>query len=166
MPKTDQGVQPGRYMLIPRTLTFIFRGDEVLLLKGAPHKRLWANKFNGVGGHVERGEDILSAARREIHEETGLDIDPLVLCGTVIVDTGEEVGIGIYVFRGEYASGELVPSAEGDLAWVPVNRLEDYPLVEDIPLLVQKALQQARTGVVFAARYRYDSAGRLVIFFG
>ncbi|MDP3183744.1 MAG: NUDIX domain-containing protein, partial [Anaerolineales bacterium] len=66
MPASEQGVSRDRYMLIPRTLIFLRRGDSVLLIKGAPHKRLWANKYNGVGGHLERGEDVLSAARREL----------------------------------------------------------------------------------------------------
>ena len=38
---------------------------EVLLLRGAADKRLWANRYNGLGGHVEAGEDVLSAAKRE-----------------------------------------------------------------------------------------------------
>ncbi|HLB48576.1 MAG TPA: NUDIX domain-containing protein, partial [Anaerolineales bacterium] len=65
MPATDQGIRPERYQLIPRVLIFITHGREVLLLKGAPTKRIWASKYNGVGGHVERGEDFISAARRE-----------------------------------------------------------------------------------------------------
>lgn len=64
MPSSDQGINRERYMLIPRMLIFLRRGESVLLLKGAPTKRLWAGKYNGVGGHVERGEDILSAARK------------------------------------------------------------------------------------------------------
>jgi 8-oxo-dGTP diphosphatase len=43
MPKSDQGVQTKRYQIIPRVLIFIFDGDRVLLIKGAPNKRLWAN---------------------------------------------------------------------------------------------------------------------------
>jgi len=55
MPQSDQGVTRDRYMLIPRTIIFLRRGDFCLLIKGAPTKRLWAGKYNGVGGHVERG---------------------------------------------------------------------------------------------------------------
>jgi 8-oxo-dGTP diphosphatase len=60
MPSSEQGLSFDRYVCIPRTLIFITRGDKVLLLKGAANKRIWANKYNGVGGHVERGEDVLS----------------------------------------------------------------------------------------------------------
>ena len=65
MPASEQGVDFSRYMLIPRVLIFLRRGNSVLLLKGAPTKRLWAGKYNGVGGHVEAGEGILSAAQRK-----------------------------------------------------------------------------------------------------
>ncbi len=166
MPKADQGVQSDRYMLIPRTLCFIFRGDEVLLIKGAPHKRLWANKYNGVGGHIERGEDVLTAARREVREETGLDIQSLSLCGTVTVDTGDAVGIAIFVFRGEYRGGQIIPSHEGELAWISLDQLEKHPLVEDIPVLLRKVREQNGTGAVFSAHYAYTDDERLVITFG
>jgi len=74
MPHSDQGVTADRYTVIPRTAIFLRRGDSYLLLKGAPTKRLWANKYNGLGGHVERGEDVLSATRRELLEETDLTL--------------------------------------------------------------------------------------------
>ena len=69
MPQSDQGITKDRYTVVPRVAIFLRRGDAVLLLKGAPTKRLWANKYNGLGGHVERGEDAMSAARRELLEE-------------------------------------------------------------------------------------------------
>ena len=69
MPVSEQGVTLDRYMLIPRTMIFLRRGNSYLLLKGAPTKRLWAGKYNGLGGHVEMGEDVLSSAKRELQEE-------------------------------------------------------------------------------------------------
>ena len=40
-------------MLIPRVLIFLTRGESILLLKGATTKRLWADKYNGIGGHAD-----------------------------------------------------------------------------------------------------------------
>ena len=46
MPQSDQGVTSDRYTIIPRTAIFLRRDESYLLLKGAPTKRLWANKYN------------------------------------------------------------------------------------------------------------------------
>jgi 8-oxo-dGTP diphosphatase len=165
MPKSDQGVLSGRYSLIPRTLTFIRKNDEVLLIKGAPYKRLWANKYNGVGGHVERGEDVLSSARREVLEETGLDVQTLRLAGTITIDTGEEAGILVFVYQGEYPGGEIVASREGSLEWIPLARLWEYPLVEDLPLLLGRIFAGEEGGKQFSGHYEYDETGRLVTHF-
>jgi len=166
MPLSDQGTSQDRYTLIPRTLIFLTRGDNLLLLKGAPTKRLWANKFNGIGGHIDPGEDILSAAKRELIEETGLSPEILWLCGTIMIDTGVNPGIGIYIYRGECLKGDPIPSPEGTPTWIPINHLKNYPLVEDLYTLLPRILTHKTNDPPLSALYAYNQEDQLVIKFG
>jgi len=163
MPVSDQGVNLERYMLIPRTAIFVRRGDSYLLLKGAPTKRLWAGKYNGLGGHVEQGEDVLSAAQRELLEETGL-VAELWLCGTVVVDSGQNPGICLYVFSGECLDGEPKPSIEGAAEWVRFEALGELPVVEDLPVLLGRIHTMQRGDVPFSARSFYQNEKLIVQF--
>ena len=152
-------------MLIPRTAIFLRRGDAYLLLKGAPTKRLWANKYNGLGGHIERGEDINSSAKRELLEESGLSAD-VWLCGTVIIETGQNPGICLYVFTGESTAGSPLPSSEGQAEWIDYDRLNSLPVVEDLPILLGRVHAMRKGDPPFAARSFYDEHDHLTVLFG
>jgi 8-oxo-dGTP diphosphatase len=162
MPKSDQGIFHDRYQVIPRVLIFVTRQDEILLLKGAPTKKLWANAYNGVGGHIEKGEDVYTAARRELCEETGLTVLQMKLCAIVMIDADEPVGIGMFVFRAEYDGGEIINSSEGALEWVKVDALDQYRLVEDLPVLIPAVLDLDDKAEPLSIIYSYDDE-KLVI---
>ncbi len=169
MPKQDQGIDVSlkrqRYTVIPRTLVFITRGDQVLLLRGSPQKRIWANRYNGIGGHIERDEDVYSAALREVREETGLEIDDLRLVGLINIDGDQPAGIMLFVFTATSRSGEPIPSEEGTLEWIDRRQLAQIDLVEDLPTILPRALDLPPNALPFFAHYHYDEQERLIIQF-
>jgi 8-oxo-dGTP diphosphatase len=126
----------------------------------------WAGKLNGVGGHIEQGEDPTSAAKREILEETGYSPDSLQLTGMVIVDIGIVPGISLYVYAGKvHSTNPPLVNDEGTLEWIQLSELQDSDLVEDLPLLIPKSLESYEQKSVFSALYFYDNEGSLNIKF-
>ena len=167
MPSADQGASKSkdRYHLVPRVLCFVTLGDEVLLLKGAPTKKIWPGKYNGLGGHVERGESVHAAALREIREEAGVEVKDLRLRGVITIETGEPAGIGLFVFTATALERAVLPSAEGALEWIPVHRIAELDAVEDLPLLLPRILIVRPDSPCFSARYIYSADDHLVIEF-
>jgi 8-oxo-dGTP diphosphatase len=169
MAKTDQGIEVSlkrqRYTVIPRTLVFITRGDCVLLLRGAPSKRIWANKYNGIGGHIERDEDIYAAALREVREETGLEVDDLRLVGLINIDGDQPTGILLFVFTATSRSDDPISSEEGSLEWIDRDRITQVDLVEDLPIILPRAIDRPPGAPPFFAHYHYDEQERLIIHF-
>ncbi len=83
------------------------------------------------GGHVEPGEAFTDAVRREVKEETGLDILRPTLCG--VKDYIQEDGSRyiVMLFRADNFSGELRSSDEGRVFWIERDELTQYKLACD-----------------------------------
>lgn len=89
-----------------------------------------AGKWIGVGGKFEEGESPDDCVRREVQEETGLSLDAVRFRGivTFVSDTwGTEY---MHLFTSDRFSGALHPCDEGELAWVPVDRVPELNLWE------------------------------------
>jgi 8-oxo-dGTP diphosphatase len=151
-----------RYQVIPRVLCFVTEADDVLLLKGAPDKRLWAGLYNGLGGHVEAGESVYAAARREIMEEAGLAVTSLRLCAVVMIEgQSSPAGIGMFVFTAQAANRQVRASAEGALYWVPVSQIGGLETVEDLPRLVPLVLGLPPGAPPLGGHYSNTAGGEL-----
>ncbi len=159
MPNNPQVIIQGRYQVVPRTIIFIFRDELVLLQKGAETKKINPGYLNGLGGHLERSEDVLSGARRELAEEADISCEDLQLAGTIMIDVEENQGILLFVFTGEKITGEPHGSDEGPLQWVPVDRVDANKVMDDIPELISQVLRFKKTGEVFFGKYLYASDG-------
>ncbi len=164
----DQGADAtdSRWIVIPRTLCFVFNGEDVLLMQRAPHKRVFPNKYNGLGGHIERDEDPLTSARREIREECGLDVPALRLRGVHNIHAGVQSGILLFVFTGYSESRDFVDEGrEGTLHWVPRAQLGNTDLVEDLPLILPRILEMPENASPYFAHVSYDEDDQIQMHF-
>ncbi|HEX2057760.1 MAG TPA: NUDIX hydrolase [Actinomycetota bacterium] len=103
----------------------VVRDEKLLMIRRAkePGAGLWSLP----GGRVEHGEYLADALRREIAEETGLEVEVRDLVGIL-----EVVGDPHYVILDYFAevAGDASPVASGDASdarWVPLDEVASLP---------------------------------------
>jgi 8-oxo-dGTP pyrophosphatase MutT (NUDIX family) len=116
-------------MATPCVVCHIRREGRVLLqLKR--EGRVGGGLWNGPGGKIDDGESPETAVRREVLEETGLELDEVEHHGTLTFYFGaapEPVYI-VDVFTSDSFAGELCAGDEGTLEWhaedaIPYERM-------------------------------------------
>lgn len=124
------------YTPILATLGYVLSADRqrvLLIHRNRRQEDAHFGKYNGLGGKLDSGEDVVSGMCREIREEAGIECESLRLCGTIswpgFGKHGED-WFG-FIFLIEAWHGQpLADNAEGTLEWVEVRRLLDLPLWE------------------------------------
>ena len=155
-----------RWLTIPRTLSFVMNGDDVLLMKRAAQKRIFPNQYNGLGGHIERDEDPYSGALREIEEESGLSPHSLRLRSIHNIDAGGETGILLFVYTAISDAREVRQDCpEGKLEWIPKDKVFDLDLVEDLPELLTRIFAMGDDQPPLHAHVSYDDDGNIALRF-
>ncbi len=122
------------YSPILATLGYVFSPDRrrVLLVhrtaRPGDHHHC---KYNGLGGKLERDEDIVTGMKREILEEAGIFCETLQLAGTISWPGFGKNGEDWFGFLFRILTWSGTPfeqNAEGTLSWVDVNAVMALPM--------------------------------------
>src|SRR5688572_21770747 len=142
------------YTPILATLGYVLspdRRDVLMIHRNRRAEDAHLGKYNGLGGKLDAGEDVVAGMRREVREEAGLECLALRLRGTVswpgFGKQGEDwFGFIFLVERGR--GTPLAGNPEGTRSWVPVERVLrlELPLWEGdrhfLPLVFDGAVGQ------------------------
>lgn len=122
------------YTPIIGTLGYVLSpdGTRVLLIhRNAREDDAHLGKYNGLGGKMQRDEDVVTCMRREIREEAGIECVELRLRGTIswpgFGPKGED-WLGFVFLIDRFTGTPLERNPEGTLSWVPVKDILSLPL--------------------------------------
>ncbi len=168
MGAAQQGFDSARWMVIPRTLIFLTNGGDLLLLKRSANRRVFPNRYNGLGGHVERDETLETAALREVREECGIPPDQIRdfrLRAISHVASDARGGIMVFIFSGEALTREVRATSEGELSWIPLSDVYGLPLVDDLPPLLPRLFGETARRELIYLHVRYNASDQMIITF-
>ncbi|HBS63539.1 MAG TPA: 8-oxo-dGTP diphosphatase [Stenotrophomonas sp.] len=124
------------YTPIVATLGYVLSADgkqALMIHRNARPGDQHLGKYNGLGGKVERDEDVAAGMRREIREEAGIECGTMRMRGTIswpgFGKQGEDWFGFVFVIE-DYTGTPLTANPEGTLEWVDVDKIEDLPLWE------------------------------------
>ena len=90
-------------------------------------------KYNGLGGKMEPGEDIVTCMQRELHEEAGIRATELCLRGTInwtgFGPNGED-WLGFIFLITAFEDEPFARNEEGTLDWHHVEAIMELPMWE------------------------------------
>ena len=107
------------------------KGEYLMLHRVKKKNDINHDKWIGVGGGFEYGESPEECAIRETREETGLTLTDYRYRGIVTFDwAGADETQYMHLFTATAWTGEMTECSEGNLEWVPKEKVCDLPIGE------------------------------------
>lgn len=129
------------------------RGEYLMLHRVKKKNDINHDKWIGVGGGFEHGESPEECALRETREETGLTLTDCRFRGIVTFDCEGQETLYMHLFTASGWTGELTDCDEGELEWVPKEKVYDLPIWEGDKIFF-RLLEQERP--FFSLKLSYD----------
>lgn len=102
------------------------------------------------GGHVEKGEDLVSSIIREVKEETNLDIKDPVLKGIMEYkcDKGQDMYL-VFIYKATSFSNTLKDSKEGHLAFKKISEIKKEEWSSDMEEILKIIYDEKITDISY-----------------
>ena len=114
--------------MINTTLCYILRGDECLMLHRVKKENdLNKDKWIGIGGKFEDKESPEDCLLREVREETGLTLTDYAYRGIVTFVSDRWPTEYMHLFTAHGFTGDVKTCDEGELEWLPWDKLTQIP---------------------------------------
>jgi 8-oxo-dGTP diphosphatase len=131
---------------IPTVDAIIQNSSSILLIKRS--KDPYKNQFALPGGFVNKGETIEEAIKREVYEETSLEVHPIDILGVYSDPKRDPRGhmmtvvFIVLVIRGNPSAGDDAK----EISWIPIEKINDIKIAFDHKLVIHDYLQWKKEG--------------------
>lgn len=111
------------------TLCYIEKEGQYLMLHRVKKEHdINRDKWIGIGGKFEEKESPEECLLREVKEETGLTLTRYAYRGLVTFVSDRWTTEYMHLFTADEFTGEMIECSEGDLEWVPKDKVRELPI--------------------------------------
>jgi ADP-ribose pyrophosphatase YjhB (NUDIX family) len=117
-------------------------------------KEPYKNKFALPGGFVNEGETIEEAIKREVYEETSLEVHPIDILGVYSDPKRDPRGhimtvvFVVIIVRGNPSAGDDAK----EISWIPIEKISDIKIAFDHKLVIHDYLRWKKEGGTYCTQ--------------
>ena len=130
--------------MILSTLCYLQQEGQYLMLHRVKKKNdMNQDKWIGIGGKLEAGESPEECLLREAREETGLTLTDYAFRGVVTFVSDQWGTEYMFLYTASGFSGTMKDCDEGNLEWVPFDKIPTLPLWQGDHIFLRLLRQDA-----------------------